>query len=76
MGGWPVMIETPKMHGGGLFCLRQMERKVARTFSYHWHGLLFNPYKVHMIWRYVFGGVMGQSLGGRNTYVLPSGKHA
>ena len=75
MGGWPVMIEPLKMHGGFYF-FRPMRSKVSCAFSYQWHGLLFKPYKVHMIWRYMFRGVMGQYLGGRNTYVSPSGKHA
>ena len=53
-----------------------MERKVACAFSYQCRGLLFKQYRVLMIWRYVFGGVMVQYLGGRNTYVSPSGKYA
>ena len=73
---FPGIIEPLKMHGAFLFCLRPIARKVARAFSYQWCRLLFKPYRVLMSWRYVFGGVMGQYLGGRNTYVLSSGKQA
>ena len=73
---WTGTIDPLKMHGAYLFSLRPMSSKVARAFSYQCRGILFKPYGVHMRWRYVFGGVMGQSLGGRNTYFSPSGKYA
>ena len=76
MGGWPGMIEPLKMHGAFLFYLRPMAREVDCAFSSQWRSLIFKPYRVCMSWRYMFGGVMGQYLGGSNTYVSPSGKYA